>query len=182
MTLLWKILFIMLKRNDLATKLFLELYLVIIYVYTCVYRKSAHTQGVCVFTFVFSLLFLGLTMTPSLCLSTILRFNKSGLFYLKTTPCVILMYRIKFCCCMVSWRDLQIDICIYIFFFLREKNLSFNHFSLFSERNNLVVTILLFISLFHISFVSDITSSCIPFVVYRKATPFNKTSVILFGI
>ena len=120
MTLLWNLLFIMFKRNDLITKLFLALYLVIIYVYTFLYHKYAHTQGVCIFIFVFYLLFLVLTMTASLCFFPILRFNKALLLYMLSTPCVNLMNRIRLCYRIVSWMDLQIDICMYIYIVERD--------------------------------------------------------------
>ena len=50
------------------------------------------------------------------------------------------------------------------------------------ERNEFVMTLLLFSIIIQLPFGSEILSSCIKFMVYTKATPVKKTSVMLFGI
>ena len=59
-------------------------------------------------------------MTPSLCLFSILRINKAGLFDLQITPCVSFMNRIRLCYRTFFLMDLQIDICMYICIFERD--------------------------------------------------------------
>ena len=81
-TLSWKLLFCMLKINKLVIKLFFALYCFSICVYICV--SWIFTCMVAYMYFMFSLLFLLLTMTTSLCLSPILRFNKTDWIYLQS--------------------------------------------------------------------------------------------------
>ena len=71
----------MLKRNELIIKIFLELYLVSIYVeymfmcvHMCIMNLNVHGDA---YAFSYFPCYLGLKMTASLCLSTILRFNKA---------------------------------------------------------------------------------------------------------
>ena len=96
-----KLLFCMLKINDLAVKLFPDLYY-LVYVCTYVYHRYACTRlRICIN--MFSLLFLVSTMNTSLCLSPILRFNNTYWIYLQSL-----------CYSMVSWRGLRIDIYVFI--------------------------------------------------------------------
>ena len=53
---------------------------------------------------------------------------------------------------------------------------------MFLDRNDFLITLLLLLILFHITFGSDMLSSSITFMILRKATPVKETSIILFGI
>ena len=47
---------------------------------------NLHVHGLCIWIFIFPLLFLVLKMTASLCLYPIIRFNKADWFYLQSIP------------------------------------------------------------------------------------------------
>ena len=127
----WKLLFIMLKINELIIKLFLPLYLVIIYdsyifIYVCAYvyhEYSGTWLCICISCFP---CYLGLKMTATFYLYTIIRFNMAYWFYLKSIP-------IWGCCTIISLVLLHvildgvfilIYVCIYVM--LIEMTLSCN--------------------------------------------------------
>ena len=110
MTLSWKLLFCMLERNDLIIKLFLDLYLVSIYVeymYMCIHMCIMNEyKWLCIYIFMFNLLF---GSFPILILS----FNNAYQFYLQLlllwSWCNIIRMRYR----TVYWLGLRIDICMY---------------------------------------------------------------------
>ena len=112
MNMSWKLLFIMLNVNYLIIKLFLTLYLVLysisIYLYMCVH--------VHVWVYLFSCFpsYLGLMMTTSLCLFTIIRFNKAYLFYFLSLTLWGFCTVIILFCCTASWMVVLYCMCMYI--------------------------------------------------------------------
>ena len=129
MTLSWKIFFIMLNINYLIIKQFLALYLVgIYYLYIFIYVcymciMNMHVNG-CIYVFSCFPCYLVLTMTASLCLSTIIRFNEVVWLYLKSLPvwgyCIITRLRYR----TVSWLGFA-DLYMYVYMYWREKFLHY---------------------------------------------------------
>ena len=76
----------------------------------CITNLHAHGYGFSCFP----CYYLVVTMTTSLFLSLILRFNEADLIYLRSLHMQGCFTFIRLCYCTVSWMDLHIDICMYI--------------------------------------------------------------------
>ena len=140
MTLSWKLLFCVLKRNDLFIKIFLELYLVSIYVeymYMCVhicimnlYARVCKYVCSCFTCYFWDWIWLRHSIyLPYKCLRRRIDsiYNRS--------PCEVAV-PLRLSCQMVSRLGLRIDIYICIYVFLRETTSSCNLLDLYFWREN----------------------------------------------
>ena len=95
-------------------------------------------------------------------------------------PYVRFLWQIRLRYHTVYWLGLRIDICMYICISERDDIIMSQFGCMFLERNDFVMTLWLLSILFQIPFGSDMLSSCIQFMVYRKATSVKNLCYIIW--
>ena len=170
MTLSWKLLFIMLNRNDLTIKFLLALYLVSIYfsiyLYVCTYMYHEYSYSWCVYMFLWFPCYLGLTVTTSFFLSPILIFNMTYWLYLKLLPVQDWCTVIRLCDHTVYWLGF-LDWYMYGYMYWRENDLVMENTLLLYFRREMTSSwnSSFLLILFQLPFRSDMLLSSTPFIV-----------------